>query len=122
MFPNLVEASSQRWIVMFIIADEMKFTNPARLPVYQIPIRRRKPRLAFFGQPVAALVNTSYTRVVTAKPCYEKSQLTALRSGKIFLRSCLPLHFLSRSWIPERLTAEHLKHGLACWRVVSRPC
>jgi hypothetical protein len=33
MFPNLVEATSQRWIVMFIIADEMKFTNPARLPV-----------------------------------------------------------------------------------------
>jgi hypothetical protein len=61
---------------MFIIADEMKFTNPARLPVYQIPIRRRKPRLAFFGQP---LLDT------------------------------------------ERLTAEHLKHGLA-WRVVSRPC
>jgi len=28
MFPNLVEATSQRWIVMFIIADEMKFTNP----------------------------------------------------------------------------------------------
>jgi hypothetical protein len=82
MFPNLVAATSQRWIVMFTIADEMKFTNPARLPVYQIPIRRRKPRLAFFGQPLAARVNTSYTRVVTAKPCYEKSQLTVLRSGK----------------------------------------
>jgi hypothetical protein len=59
MFPNLVEATSQRWIVMFIIADEMKFTNPPRLPVYQIPIRRRKPRLAFFGQPLAACVNTA---------------------------------------------------------------
>jgi len=46
---------------MFIIADEMKFTNPARLPVYQIPIRRRKPRLAFFGQPLAARVSTSYS-------------------------------------------------------------
>jgi hypothetical protein len=34
MFPNLVEAISQRWIVMFIMADEMKFTNPARLPVW----------------------------------------------------------------------------------------
>ena len=63
------EATSQRWIVMFIIADEMKFTNPARLPVYQIPIRRRKPRLAFFGQPLAARVNTSYTRFGNAKPC-----------------------------------------------------
>jgi hypothetical protein len=48
----------------------------------QIPIRRRKPRLAFFGQPLAARVNASYTRVGTAKPCYEKSQLTAVRSGK----------------------------------------
>ena len=49
---------------------------------YQIPIRRRKLRLAFFGQPLAARVNTSYTRVFTAKPCYETSHLTALRSGK----------------------------------------
>jgi len=47
MFPNLVAATSQRWIVMFTIADEMKFTNPARLPVYQIPIRRRNRDLHF---------------------------------------------------------------------------
>ena len=106
---------------MFIIADEMKFTNPARLPVYQIPIRRRKPRLAFFGQPLAARVNTSYTRVVTAKPCYEKSQLTAVRSGKNSPPVLSPVAFPQPLLDTERLTAEHLKHGLACSRVVSRP-
>ena len=40
-------------------------------------------------------MNTSYTRVVTAKSCYEESRLTALRlEGKFSSSPGLPLHFL----------------------------